>query len=206
MASGWNTEYDAFRGKIGDISNAVAGHGLPGITAIANALFERKLITENDHQAVISTHDTPIKVVTTMLNSLLTRIKYNPSTYSEVLEVFKNNELEYIANMLEATRLPAASPTLASPTLASPMLALAPVVNPGILYTMYLVQYQTCIIYYYFRTLFFGMLLFHLPFLQVPHAHRLGHFLFLFQAQMFISRIQYLLMTWTSAGVLLTFC
>ena len=131
MASGRNAEYDAFRGKIGDISNAVAGHGLPCITAIANALFERKLITENDHQAVISTHDTPIKVVTTMLNSLLTRIKYNPSTYSEVLEVFKNNELEYIANMLEATRLPAASPTLASPTLAS-----APVVNPGILYTM----------------------------------------------------------------------
>ena len=152
MASGRNAEYDAFRDKIGNISNAVAGHGLPGITAIANALFEHKLITENDHQAVISMHDTPIKVVTTMLNSLLTRIKYNPSTYSKVLEVFKNNELEYIANMLEATHLPAASPTLASPTLASPMLALAPVVNPGILYTMYLVQYQTCTIYYYFRT------------------------------------------------------
>ena len=119
MASGRNAEYDVFRGKIGDISNAVAGHGLQVI--IATALFERRLITENDHQAVIFPRDSPIKVLTTMLNSLLIRIKYNPSTYSEVLEVFRNNELEYIADMLEATRLPAASPTLPSP-----------VVNPGI--------------------------------------------------------------------------
>ena len=121
MASGRNAEYDVFRGKIGDISNAVAGHGLPVITAIASALFERRLITESDHQAVLFPHDPPIKVVTTMLNSLLTRIKYNPSTYSEVLGVFRNNKLEYIADMLEATRLPAASPKLPSP-----------VVNPGI--------------------------------------------------------------------------
>ena len=131
MASVRNAEYDAFRGKMGDITNAVAGHGLPVITAIANALFERRLMTKNDHQAVIFLHDPPIKVLTTMLNSLLIRIKYNPSTYSEVLEVFRNNKIEYIADMLEATRLPAASPTLTSSTLASPTLP-SPVVNPGI--------------------------------------------------------------------------
>ena len=131
MASVRNAEYDAFRGKMGDITNAVAGHGLPVITAIANALFERRLMTKNDHQAVIFPHDPPIKVLTTMLNSLLIRIKYNPSTYSEVLEVFRNNKIEYIADMLEATRLPAASPTLTSSTLASPTLP-SPVVNPGI--------------------------------------------------------------------------
>ena len=131
MASGRNAEYDAFRSKIGDITIAVAGHGQPVITAIANALFERRLITESDHQAVIFPHDSSIKVVTTMLNSLLIRIKYNPSKYSEVLEVFRNNKLEYIVDMLEATRLPAASPTLASSTLASPTLP-SPVVNPGI--------------------------------------------------------------------------
>ena len=119
MASGRSAEYDAFRGKLGDITKAVAGHDLSVV--ISTALFERKLITENDHQAVLFPRDPPIKVVTTMLNSVLTRIKFDPSKYSEVLEVFRNNELDYIANMLEATRLPAASPTLASP-----------VVNPGI--------------------------------------------------------------------------
>ena len=124
MASGRSAEYNAFRSKIGDISSAVAGNGLPAITAIANTLFERKLITDTDYQAVLFPHDPHIKVVTTMLNSVLTRIRYDPSKYNEVLEVFRDKELEYIADMLEAARLQAASP----------------VVNLGIY--MYLVQYQ----------------------------------------------------------------
>ena len=189
MASGRNAQYDAFRGKMGDITNAVAGHGQPVITAIANALFERRLITESDHQAVLFPRDSPIKVVTTMLNSLLIRIKYDPSKYSEVLEVFRNNELEYIADMLEPTRLPATSPTLASSTLPSP------VVYPGIY--MYLVQYQTCTIYITSEHYYLWHVIVSSPiFLQVPvWAHRLGHFLFIFQTPMFVSRIQYLLTT-----------
>ena len=90
------------RSNIGFINDAVSGSGQPTIVVVSSHLLQQCLISQADHDAVVTPSGlSPSQVVAQLMIPVMNQIKYVPEQYQNFLTALRKANLHFIVKKLE---------------------------------------------------------------------------------------------------------
>ena len=88
--------------NVGFINEAVSGSGQPTIVMVSSHLLQQGLISQADHDTVVTPSGlSPSQVVAQLMIPVMNKIRFVPKQYQNFLTALRNANLDFIVERLE---------------------------------------------------------------------------------------------------------